>query len=170
LHFNTLKTSKMNLRELMEIKLRQLPGLTLLSNLVYHRLTIIIYILSILLQFIYFIVFVYFVDSFIQKTKKLYLDTRAQRNIAKLNDELYEVHQIMTRNVQEVLGVGEKLDQVSQMSSRLTSDTRAYADKAKDLNRQALIRKWAPVAIVIGVVLLLFWVKQKNLVISIYWI
>ncbi|WOL05060.1 hypothetical protein Cni_G13783 [Canna indica] len=49
-------------------------------------------------------------DTFIQKTKKLYLDTRTQRNIAKLNDELYEVHQIMTRNVQEVLGVGEKLD------------------------------------------------------------
>ncbi|XP_043811831.1 serine/threonine-protein kinase PBL36 isoform X3 [Manihot esculenta] len=44
------------------------------------------------------------------KTKKLYQDTRTQRNIAKLNDELYEVHQIMTRNVQEVLGVGEKLD------------------------------------------------------------
>lgn len=42
--------------------------------------------------------------------KKLYQDTRTQRNIAKLNDELYEVHQIMTRNVQEVLGVGEKLD------------------------------------------------------------
>ncbi|RWR88593.1 vesicle transport protein [Cinnamomum micranthum f. kanehirae] len=49
-------------------------------------------------------------DTFIQKTKKLYLDTRTQRNLAKLNDELYEVHQIMTRNVQEVLGVGEKLD------------------------------------------------------------
>lgn len=49
-------------------------------------------------------------DTFIQKTKKLYQDTRTQRNISKLNDELYEVHQIMTRNVQEVLGVGEKLD------------------------------------------------------------
>jgi len=49
-------------------------------------------------------------DAFIQKTKKLYLDSRTQRNLAKLNDELYEVHQIMTRNVQEVLGVGEKLD------------------------------------------------------------
>ncbi len=100
-------------------------------------------------------------DAFIQKTKKLYQDTRTQRNIAKLNDELYEVHQIMTRNVQEVLGVGEKLDQVSQMSSRLTSESRIYADKARDLNRQALIRKWAPVAIVIGVVFLLFWVKNK---------
>ncbi|KAL0704028.1 hypothetical protein Bca4012_070453 [Brassica carinata] len=99
--------------------------------------------------------------TFIQKTKKLYQDTRTQRNIAKLNDELYEVHQIMTRNVQEVLGVGEKLDQVSEMSSRLTSESRVYADKAKDLNRQALIRKWAPVAIVLGVVFLLFWVKNK---------
>ncbi|URE09983.1 25.3 kDa vesicle transport, partial [Musa troglodytarum] len=94
-------------------------------------------------------------DTFIQKTKKLYLDTRTQRNMAKLNDELYEVHQIMTRNVQEVLGVGEKLDQVSELSSRLTSESRIYADKAKDLNRQALIRKWAPVAIVLGVVMLL---------------
>uniref|UniRef100_A0A0D3FQ09 V-SNARE coiled-coil homology domain-containing protein n=1 Tax=Oryza barthii TaxID=65489 RepID=A0A0D3FQ09_9ORYZ len=86
---------------------------------------------------------------------------QTQRNLAKLNDELYEVHQIMTRNVQEVLGVGEKLDQVTEMSTRLTSDTRMYADKAKDLNRQALIRKYAPVAIVIGVVLMLFWLKNK---------
>ncbi|KAL0380585.1 UNVERIFIED_CONTAM: vesicle transport protein [Sesamum angustifolium] len=100
-------------------------------------------------------------DTFMQKTKKLYQDTRSQRNIAKLNDELYEVHQIMTRNVQEVLGVGEKLDQVSQMSSRLTSESRIYADKAKDLNRQALIRKWAPVAVVLGVVFLLLWVRNK---------
>ena len=63
------------------------------------------------------ILFIYFwgvggvlLDTYIQKIKKLYLDTRSQRNIAKLNDELYEVQQIMTRNVQEVLGVGEKLD------------------------------------------------------------
>uniref|UniRef100_A0A453M0X8 Longin domain-containing protein n=1 Tax=Aegilops tauschii subsp. strangulata TaxID=200361 RepID=A0A453M0X8_AEGTS len=41
------------------------------------------------------------------------LSKLTQRNIAKLNDELYEVHQIMTRNVQEVLGVGEKLDRKS---------------------------------------------------------
>ncbi|CAA6671786.1 unnamed protein product [Spirodela intermedia] len=99
--------------------------------------------------------------TFIQKTKKLYSDTHTQRNIAKLNDELYEVHQIMTRNVQEVLGVGEKLDQVSEMSSRLTSESRVYAEKAKDLNRQALIRKWAPVAIVLGIVFLLFWVRRR---------
>ncbi|GKB67186.1 hypothetical protein Tco_0928598, partial [Tanacetum coccineum] len=50
--------------------------------------------------------------TFIQRTKEFYQDTRTQRNVSKLNDELYEVHQIMPRNVQEVLGVGEKLDPV----------------------------------------------------------
>eukprot|EP00249_Psilotum_nudum_P017748 c26471_g2_i1 orf=470-1129(+) len=100
-------------------------------------------------------------DTFIQKTRKLYLDTRTQRNLAKLNDDLYEVQQIMTRNIQEVLGVGEKLDQVSQMSSRLSSESRVYAAKAKDLNRQALIRKWAPAAVVIGVVLVLLWMRRS---------
>ena len=49
-------------------------------------------------------------DTFIQKTKKLYLDTRTQRNLAKLNQDIAEVHSIMTRNIQEVLGQGERLD------------------------------------------------------------
>ncbi len=49
-------------------------------------------------------------DTFIQKTKKLFQDTRSQRNLAMLNDDLAEVHSIMTRNIQEVLGQGEKLD------------------------------------------------------------
>ncbi|PWA90564.1 25.3 kDa vesicle transport protein [Artemisia annua] len=47
------------------------------------------------------------------------------------------------------------------MSSCLTSDTRIYADKARDLNRQALIKKWAPVAIVLGVVFLLLWAETR---------
>ena len=51
-----------------------------------------------------------FADTFIQKTKKLYMDTRTQRNLAKLTEELGEVHSIMTKNIQEVLGQGEKLD------------------------------------------------------------
>jgi hypothetical protein len=153
----------MNLRESMGIKLKLLQGLMLLLSLVCFLFsTSLPALFSFSLKFYWFITYVSLcLDTYIQKTKKLYLDTRTQRNIAKLNDELYEVHQIMTRNVQEVLGVGEKLDQVSEMSSRLTSDTRIYADKAKDLNRQAFIRKYAPVAIVIGVVIILFWAKNK---------
>lgn len=49
-------------------------------------------------------------DTFIRQTKKLYSDTRTQRNLSKLNEELAEVHSIMTKNIAEVLGQGEKLD------------------------------------------------------------
>ena len=49
-------------------------------------------------------------DTFIQKTRKLYIDSRTQRNLTMMNQELSEVHQIMTKSIQEVLGHGEKLD------------------------------------------------------------
>ncbi|KAK9823230.1 hypothetical protein WJX72_001198 [[Myrmecia] bisecta] len=100
-------------------------------------------------------------DTFIQKTKKLYLDTRTQRNIAKLSEDISEVHQIMTRNIQEVLGQGERLDRMSQMSSALTAESKQYATRAKDLYRQALIRKYMPIVVVVGVVILLLWLRHK---------
>jgi hypothetical protein len=95
----------------MATKLKQLQGHMLLSSLVWFLSSLdsiasIIISNSTTLKLMPLSV----LDTFIHKTKKLYLDTRTQRNLAKLNDELYEVHQIMTHNVQEVLGVGEKLD------------------------------------------------------------
>eukprot|EP00195_Chlamydomonas_chlamydogama_P017028 CAMPEP_0202895050 /NCGR_PEP_ID=MMETSP1392-20130828/4330_1 /ASSEMBLY_ACC=CAM_ASM_000868 /TAXON_ID=225041 /ORGANISM="Chlamydomonas chlamydogama, Strain SAG 11-48b" /LENGTH=211 /DNA_ID=CAMNT_0049579935 /DNA_START=278 /DNA_END=910 /DNA_ORIENTATION=+ len=96
-------------------------------------------------------------DTFIQKTKKLYMDTRTQRNLAKLNEDLSEVHSIMTRNIAEVLGQGEKLDNMTKMSSALASESKQYSSRARDLHRQALIRKYVPLAIVVVVVLLVLW-------------
>lgn len=116
LPFNTLKTLRMNLSVLMGLKLKLLPDLMPSLNLVYLLLYTFSILLCVFLLKIWWFSCVWFFfsfmckDTFIQRTKKLYQDTRTQRNIAKLNDELYEVHQIMTRNVQEVLGVGEKLD------------------------------------------------------------
>lgn len=49
-------------------------------------------------------------DTFIQKTKKLYLDTRTQRNLNKLTADVHEVTNIMTKNIQDILGQGEKMD------------------------------------------------------------
>eukprot|EP00959_Pyramimonas_sp_CCMP1952_P387018 8110953-Pyramimonas_sp.AAC.1 len=93
-------------------------------------------------------------DTFIQKTKRLYMDTRTTRNLNKMNEELAEVQQIMTRNIQDVLGQGERLDHVSRMSSNLATESKMYERRAKDLSRQALIRKYIPLAIVLGLVLL----------------
>ena len=38
------------------------------------------------------------------------MDTRTQRNINKLTEDISQVHSIMTKNIQEVLGHGERLD------------------------------------------------------------
>lgn len=104
----------------MGIRPKLLQGLMRLSSLVslfiiflllvYENSNYSFLIEKYLMFLIYCNLVLHLLDTFIQKTKKLYQDTRTQRNISKLNDELYEVHQIMTRNVQEVLGVGEKLD------------------------------------------------------------
>jgi len=94
-------------------------------------------------------------DTFIQKTKKLYQDTRTQRNLDKLNEDLHDIQSVMTRNIQDILGQGERLDHVSDMSETLRNESKKYAARAKDLSRQALIQKYAPIAIVVGFVLLL---------------
>lgn len=49
-------------------------------------------------------------DTFIQKTKKVYNDSKTQRNLHKLNTELKDVHSIMTKNINEVISRGERLE------------------------------------------------------------
>jgi len=98
-------------------------------------------------------------DTFIQKTKKLYIDTRTQRNIEKLNADIAEVHTIMTRNIQDVLGHGEKLDRMTEMSNMLAQDAKQFAVKAKGLYHQALMKKYLPWIVVLGVIFLVLMVR-----------
>ncbi|CAK0787971.1 hypothetical protein CVIRNUC_011193 [Coccomyxa viridis] len=98
-------------------------------------------------------------DTYISKTKKLYLDTRTQRNMAKLSEDISEVHSIMTRNIADVLGQGERLDKMSQMSAALTSQSKQYATKARDLHRQALIRKYMPIGVIVLIFFFVIWAR-----------
>ncbi|KAJ3066205.1 SNAP receptor [Podochytrium sp. JEL0797] len=98
-------------------------------------------------------------DTFIQKTKKQYKDTRTQKNMTKLNDDLQDVTRIMTKNIQDVLGRGETLDRMSTMSSQLSEKSKKYMKDSKKLNLQALYQKYGPPAIVAGVVLLVLFLR-----------
>jgi len=93
-------------------------------------------------------------DTFISKTRRVFQDTRSQRNLSLLSADLQEVSAIMTRNIAEVLGQGEQLDAMAKMSSALASESKRYATRAADLRRQALLRKYVPAAAVVGVVVL----------------
>ena len=48
-------------------------------------------------------------DTFIQKTKKSYMDSRSRRNFGQLNNELQDVQRIMVQNIDDVLTRGEAL-------------------------------------------------------------
>ena len=48
-------------------------------------------------------------DTFIQKARKNYQDSRTRRNLNRLNDELQDVQRIMVQNIDDVLQRGEQL-------------------------------------------------------------
>ena len=51
----------------------------------------------------------HFPDTYIQKAKKNYQDSRARRSMNRLNDELQDVQRIMVQNIDDVLQRGEQL-------------------------------------------------------------
>ena len=50
-----------------------------------------------------------FSDTYIQKAKKTYQDSRSRRNLNTLNTELHDVQRIMVQNIDDVLKRGAVL-------------------------------------------------------------
>ncbi|KAK4528231.1 hypothetical protein GAYE_SCF53G6166 [Galdieria yellowstonensis] len=96
-------------------------------------------------------------DSFLQKTKKLYENTRTQRNVTKLQQELKDVQHIMTKNIHQVLERGEKLENISFLSSRLVSESKRYVKKTAYMHKLLTYRQYGSVLVVLLIVLVLFW-------------
>ena len=78
-----------------------------------------------------------------------------------MGEDLAEVHQVMTRSIAEVLGQGERLEHMTQMSSSLSAESKKYAGRARDLSRAALFKKYAPAAVVAAVVLLVLFLRSR---------
>ncbi|KAJ2724244.1 SNAP receptor [Coemansia sp. Benny D115] len=96
-------------------------------------------------------------DTFIQKTKRIYEDSRTQHNLSKLNEDLRDVTQIMTKNMEDLLWRGDSLDRMSSMSDRLRDQSEKYRKDARRLNLEALYRKYGiPAAIILGLVFIIY--------------
>ncbi|KAI9592887.1 Longin-like domain-containing protein [Syncephalis fuscata] len=98
-------------------------------------------------------------DTFMQKTKRLYQDTRAQSNLTKLNEDLQDVHRIMTKNMEDLLWRGDSLDRMSTMSSTLRDQSAQYRRDAKRLNLEMLYRKYGLPAVVILAMILVVYLR-----------
>ena len=104
-----------------------------------------------------------FLDSIIQKTKRSYQDIRAKENMSRLQEELMDVSHIMTSNIKDVLERGNKLEKMSLMSDALAAESKRYVKDARQLNLDALYRKYGTPSILIAIVLFSLWIWVKFL-------
>ncbi|XP_026231039.1 vesicle-trafficking protein SEC22b-A [Anabas testudineus] len=86
-------------------------------------------------------------DTYIQKTKKTYVDSRARRNLGGINTELQDVQRIMVANIGEFLQRGEALSALDTKASNLSNLSKKYRSDAKYLNTRSTYAKVAAVAV-----------------------
>lgn len=84
-------------------------------------------------------------DTFIQRTKGTYSDTRATQNLDKLNSELQDVTKVMTKNIEDLLYRGDSLERMGEVSSRLREDSRKYKKAAMRINWELLLKQYGPI-------------------------
>ncbi|CAH1787521.1 unnamed protein product [Owenia fusiformis] len=94
-------------------------------------------------------------DTYMQKAKKSYIDSRARRNLGHLNTELQDVQRIMVQNIDDVLQRGEALSVLDDKSRNLSTLSQKYKKDAKYLNLRSTYAK-VGAAVVIIVIFLLY--------------
>ncbi|CEG39737.1 dynein 1b light intermediate chain [Plasmopara halstedii] len=98
-------------------------------------------------------------DKYIQKKRKEYADPSSSQNMHRLNDDLADIHNIMRKNIQEVLNRGERVEHVSRISSNLADRSKDLKWGAKKLRMQAIYRQYGPIVAVVLFVLLVIYIK-----------
>ncbi|KAH8682909.1 Longin-like domain-containing protein [Tricladium varicosporioides] len=94
-------------------------------------------------------------DTFISRTKATYSDSRATQNLDKLNDELRDVTQVMTKNIEDLLYRGDSLERMGEVSSRLREDSKKYRKAAVRINWELMLKQYGPLG-GLGLFILIF--------------
>lgn len=97
-------------------------------------------------------------DTYIQKAKKVFTDSRARRNMSAINNQLHDVQRIMVQNIDDVLQRGTVLSELDSKTQNLSMLTQKYKKDATYLNTKSMYVKAAAGCIVVLVFFLYFWV------------
>eukprot|EP00697_Spironema_sp_BW2_P013277 gnl/Spiro4/3302_TR1611_c0_g1_i1.p1 gnl/Spiro4/3302_TR1611_c0_g1~~gnl/Spiro4/3302_TR1611_c0_g1_i1.p1 ORF type:complete len:230 (-),score=48.98 gnl/Spiro4/3302_TR1611_c0_g1_i1:26-664(-) len=89
-----------------------------------------------------------------KRKKELYSDTQ---NIDKIRSELQDVHDIMIKNIEEVLDMGTRIEVMDDVSGTLINEAARFGRGAKMLH-QMWIRSSRVIPIAIGVTVLLLFI------------
>lgn len=97
-------------------------------------------------------------DTYIQKAKKQFSDSRSRRNLNVINNQLQDVQRIMVQNIDDVLQRGTVLSELDTKTQNLSMLTQKYKKDATYLNTKSMYVKAAIGGIVVLVFFLYFWV------------
>ncbi|GIQ83726.1 hypothetical protein KIPB_005086 [Kipferlia bialata] len=79
---------------------------------------------------------------------------QTQGQLEALSEELQSVQRVMVSNLSDILGRGEVIGEVSNMSQHLVESSAKFADQARALDLHALWREWKTVVIIVAAFLL----------------
>jgi len=96
-------------------------------------------------------------DTYIQKAKKTYTDTRGRRNLSNLNTELQDVQRIMVQNIDDVLQRGAVMSELDRKANELSARSRQYRKEATALNATSWVAIGAGCSVLF--IVFFFWYK-----------
>ncbi|XP_017783449.1 PREDICTED: vesicle-trafficking protein SEC22b-B [Nicrophorus vespilloides] len=97
-------------------------------------------------------------DNYIQKARKIFMDSRSRRNLSNINNQLQDVQRIMVQNIDDVLQRGTVLSELDTKTQNLSMLTQKYKKDATYLNTKSMYVKAAAGCIALLVFILYFWV------------
>lgn len=97
-------------------------------------------------------------DTYIQKAKKIFTDSRSRRNLSTINNQLQDVQRIMVQNIDDVLQRGTVLSELDTKTQNLSFLTQKYKKDATYLNTKSMYVKAAAGFIVVFVFVMYFFV------------
>ena len=104
-----------------------------------------------------------FLETKIETLVKEFQDSRALDSLTRLRSELNDVQNIMTQNINDVLERGNRLENMSLLSSNLAVDSQKYLKDTRRLNLNAMIKKYLALVSIIALVLFVFYLIYKML-------
>lgn len=97
-------------------------------------------------------------DTYTQKAKKNYQDSRVRRNLAQLGNELHDVQRIMVENLDDVLQRGATLTELDSKATNLNMLSQKYKKDATTLNMRSTYMKIAAGVTLLTILFVYFYV------------
>jgi vesicle transport protein SEC22 len=98
-------------------------------------------------------------EPVLNRIRKDFIDPRAPKNLSKLNDNLADIHNIMKKNIEEVLQRGEKLESIGKKATSLVDDSKKFRKNAEWARMYAAAMQYAPVIVIALIVLIVIYWK-----------